>query len=295
VEQLVQPIQADMAFGKSYTGYWQVKPLRPLSKEEHLRAYYGALFEAWGRQHWWPARTRFEVIVGAYLTQNTAWKNVERALRRLRAAGLLNLDGIRRAPLAQLESTIRSAGYFRQKAHRLKTFVAFLDRQYGGSLNRMFAQPTDQLRQELLALKGVGFETADSILLYAGQRPVFVVDAYTRRILDRHKILEANAPYEEFRQLFDRAFGSIEWGERSSPGDGRHQTPASAPRAPHSAPATLNLSGAAHPPSLMSLAKRSPRAQVYNEMHGLIVGVGKNYCLKREPRCEQCPLQRFLP
>ena len=297
VVQLVLRIQPDMAFSKSYTGYYELKPLKPLSREEHLRAYYRTLFRAWGQQHWWPARTRFEVIVGAYLTQNTAWTNAERALRRLRAAGLLNLKGIRSAPLPQLESMIRSAGYFRQKARRLKNFVAFLDQCHGGSLNRMFAQPTDKLREELLALKGVGPETADSILLYAGQHPVFVVDAYTRRILDRHRILAANAPYGEIRQLFERALGRIGWGEHgfSRAESGRYENRAADPEARNSVPGNRNLPGAAHRPSPLSLAKRSPLAQVYNEMHGLIVGVGKNYCLKGKPRCEQCPLQRFLP
>ena len=150
-----------------------------MDEEEQIRAYYYTLFQVWGPQHWWPARTRFEVIVGAYLTQNTSWTNVERALRRLRSAGLLNVQAMRKVSLAKLESQIRSAGYFRQKARRLKKFVAFLDDHYGGSLARMFAQPTARLRQELLALNGVGPETADSILLYAGQHPVFVVDAYT--------------------------------------------------------------------------------------------------------------------
>lgn len=159
-----------------------------MDKEEQIRAYYYRLFQAWGPQHWWPARARLEVIVGAYLTQNTSWTNVERALRRLRSAGLLNLRAMREVSLAKLESQIRSAGYFRQKAQRLKRFVAFLDDHYGGSLTRMFAQPTAKLRQELLALNGVGPETADSMLLYAGQHPVFVVDAYTRRMLGRHGI-----------------------------------------------------------------------------------------------------------
>ena len=271
--------------------------MKPLSKEEQLRAYYGTLFRAWGRQHWWPARTRFEVIVGSYLTQNTAWTNVELALRRLRASGLLNLEGIRGTPLPQLESMIRSAGYFRQKARRLKTFVAFLDERYGGSLNRMLAQPTDKLRQELLALNGVGPETADSILLYAGQHPVFVVDAYTRRILDRHGILAENAPYDEIRNLFERALGRIEpRGQDSSRAEnGGYENRALASAARNLTPSTRNLPGAAHRPSPMSLAKRSALAQVYNDMHGLIVGVGKNYCLKSQARCEQCPLQRFLP
>src|SRR3989454_3808278 len=175
-----------------------------MDEEEQIRAYYYTLFQAWGPQHWWPARTRFEVIVGAYLTQNTSWTNVERALRRLRSAGLLNPRAMRKVSLTKLESQTRSAGYFRQKAQRLKTFVAFLDAHYGGSLTRMFAQPTAKLRQELLALEGVGPETADSILLYAGQHPVFVVDAYTRRISERHGLMQASANYEEFRALFER-------------------------------------------------------------------------------------------
>lgn len=262
--------------------------MEPTFKEEHLRAYYRALLRAWGPQHWWPARTRFEVIVGAYLTQNTAWTNVERALRSLRVAGLLNLQGIRGTPLPELEAKIRSAGYFRQKASRLKTFVAFLDQRYGGSLNRMFAQPTGKLRQELLGLNGVGPETADSILLYAGQHPVFVVDAYTRRILDRHQILPANAPYEEIRLLFERALAPSKWeGQDFSCAEGSAKKRALAPEAP-------KLS-AAHSPSPMSLARRSPLAQVYNEMHGLIVAVGKNYCFTSKPKCDGCPLQRFLP
>src|SRR6202165_1850401 len=155
-------------------------------KANAIRLYYETLFSAWGCQHWWPAQSRFEMIVGAYLTQNTAWTNVEKALSNLRKARLLTISGIRRTPPPKLEQLIRPAGYFRQKAQRLKTFVSFLDERYSGSLDRMFARPTAELRDELLALNGVGPETADSILLYAGNHPVFVVDAYTRRILARH-------------------------------------------------------------------------------------------------------------
>ena len=251
--------------------------LKAISKEEHLRAYYETLHLAWGRQHWWPARTRFEVIVGAYLTQNTSWTNVQIAMRRLRRARTLTLAGIRRTRLADLEELIRPSGYFRQKAARLRIFVAFLDGRYGGSLNRMFAQPTEKLRQELLALNGVGPETADSILLYAGQHPVFVVDAYTRRILARHEIVSANPSYEEVRELFERALGS-------SPESTRAQSVSIASEA-----------RPAHPPSPMSQAKRCSAAQIYNDMHGLIVSVGKLYCLKSKPRCEACPLRKFLP
>ncbi len=162
-----------------------------LQPDEQLRSYFRTLYRAWGRQHWWPAESCFEVIVGAYLTQNTSWTNVERALTNLRQARVLSVRGIRRTPLSKLEQLIRSAGYFRQKAQRLKIFVRFLDHRYAGSLSRMFAEPTTELREELLGLNGVGPETADSILLYAGNHPVFVVDAYTRRILERHQLSRA--------------------------------------------------------------------------------------------------------
>lgn len=173
-----------------------------------IRRYYQVLSRTYGPQQWWPARTRFEVIVGAFLTQNTAWANVEKALGNLRRAGILNVPGIRRVPLDRLEQLVRPSGFFRQKARRLKAFVQFLDRKYGGSLRRMFAQPTARLRAELLALNGVGPETADAILLYAGKHPVFVVDAYTRRILDRHGILPFTAGYEQIRELFEKSLAN---------------------------------------------------------------------------------------
>ncbi len=147
--------------------------------------------------------------MGAYLTQNTGWTNVEKALANLRKARSLTVSGIRRSSLAELERLIRPAGYFRQKAKRLKLFVAFLDQQYQGSLTKLFAQPTKQLREELLNLHGVGPETADSILLYAGNHPVFVVDAYTRRILARHEILPEETAYDEIRELFERALEPV--------------------------------------------------------------------------------------
>lgn len=250
------------------------------TRQDSIRTYYQTLFSAWGSQHWWPAQSRFEMIVGAYLTQNTSWTNVEKALANLRKAGLLTIRGIRRTPQAELEQWIRSAGYFRQKAQRLKTFVSFLDKRYGGSLTRMFTQPAAELRDELLALHGVGPETADSILLYAGNRPVFVVDAYTRRILERHQIVSSAASYEEIRQLFEQALAETPPPQQSLDG---------APAAEVGPP------GSCHRPSRMSTAKRTALVQVLNDMHGLIVGVGKTYCLKSQPRCEQCPLQKFLP
>jgi endonuclease-3 related protein len=256
--------------------------LTPVGKDNELRRYYQALYQAWGRQHWWPADTAFEVIVGAYLTQNTAWTNVERALTNLRAAQALSIAGIRDMRLAKLERLIRPSGYFRQKARRLKTFVALLDRKYGSSLERLFSQPTAQLREELLSLNGVGPETADAILLYAGNHPVFVVDAYTRRILERHKILPEKTEYEDIRDLFERALSPIAHEEQEQPAD-------------LAAPPESGFRGASHPPSAMSTAERTALAQVYNEMHGLIVGVGKHFCGKSQPKCDGCPLQRFLP
>jgi endonuclease-3 related protein len=250
------------------------------ARKHQIRTYYRALFRAWGRQHWWPAQSRFEVIVGAYLTQNTAWTNVEKALANLRAARLVSIRGIRRTSLAELERLIRPAGYFRQKAKRLKLFVEFLDQQYQGSLAKLFARPTAELREELLNLHGIGPETADSILLYAGNHPVFVVDTYTRRILARHEILPEKAAYEEIRELFEQALAPLAESVAGSSKTGK---------------LAVGFPGAAHPPSAMSAAKRTALAQVYNEMHGLIVGVGKNYCRKSQAQCDECPLQKFLP
>ena len=255
-------------------------------RQKEIRRYYQTLYRAWGAQHWWPAETRFEVIVGAYLTQNTAWTNVELALANLRAAQILSVDGIREARLAKLERLIRPSGYFRQKAKRLKTFIAFLDQKYEGSLDRLFAEPTDTLREELFNLNGVGPETADSILLYADNHAVFVVDAYTRRILERHALLPENADYEEIRELFQHALEPVVHGqEEVNEGVSPDLQTALA----------SGFRGASHPPSAMSTAERTALVQVYNEMHGLIVGVGKTYCRKSQAKCDGCPLQSFLP
>ncbi|MFY9910234.1 MAG: base excision DNA repair protein [Candidatus Sulfotelmatobacter sp.] len=248
--------------------------------QKEIPAYYSALYRAWGPQHWWPAESAFEVIVGAYLTQNTAWTNVEKALANLWAARVLSAKGIRTISVGELQRLIRPAGYFRQKAKRLKLFVRFLDERYRGSLARMFATSTKELRQELLNLNGVGPETADSILLYAGNHPVFVVDAYTRRIVERHELLPEGATYEEIQRLFQDALPSIADSAISSE---------------QSRELAAEIRGTTHPPSRMSTAKRTTLAQVYNEMHGLIVGVGKNYCRKSQARCDECPLRKFLP
>jgi endonuclease-3 related protein len=147
------------------------------------------LAKAYGPQHWWPAKTPFEVILGAYLTQNTAWKAVERSLENLRQASALTLDGLRAVALKELQQLIRPSGFYSRKAPALKAFVAMVDTEFGGSLDTLAAAPTAALRQRLLALPGVGPETADAILLYALGHPVPVADEYLRRIAERHKLL----------------------------------------------------------------------------------------------------------
>jgi endonuclease III related protein len=171
-----------------------------------LDEYYNSLFAEFGPQHWWPGRTQFEVIVGAILTQNTSWTNVEQAIGSLRSARLLSPAAIEKAPMGHLARLIRSSGYFRQKARKLKAFCEFLRGEYQGSLKRMFTTPTIVLREKLLGVFGIGPETADSILLYAGNHPVFVVDAYTKRMLTRHGWVGEEARYDEMQWLFERQF-----------------------------------------------------------------------------------------
>jgi endonuclease III related protein len=170
-----------------------------------LRQYFDVLYRTYGAQKWWPGRTRFEIIVGAILTQNTNWTNVEQAIRRLRRKELLTLAAIAEISTEELAELIRSSGYFRQKARKLKEFANFVRAQYHGSLNEMFRTPTAVLRPQLLAVHGIGPETADSILLYAGKHQVFVVDAYTRRVLERHELVHSKNTYEEIRGLAEKS------------------------------------------------------------------------------------------
>ena len=166
--------------------------------------YYQTLLQRFGPQHWWPARSRLEVIVGAVLTQNTSWRNVEKAIARLRQEGLLQHRPLLNASLPALESCIRPAGYYRQKARVIKEFVTYLERRFGGSLHRLFRLPMMECRTQLLSLKGFGPETVDSVLLYAGGYAVFVSDAYTRRILSRHHRLPRDADYAETQAIIHR-------------------------------------------------------------------------------------------
>ena len=171
-------------------------------KSPPLQKVYNALFARWGKQHWWPAESPLEMMLGAILTQNTAWTNVEKAISNLKTNNALSLDQLEQTPIEQLAEWIRPAGYFNQKANTIKTIVQTINERFNGSLTTLFSLNTPTLRNELLSWKGVGSETADSILLYAGKRPVFVIDAYTRRFLERHGWINKTATYNDVAQLF---------------------------------------------------------------------------------------------
>jgi endonuclease III related protein len=183
----------------------QVWPqVEDLSVKE-LSVIYHRLLSFFGEQGWWPAETPFEVMVGAILTQNTAWRNVEHAIARLKDEGVLTPQGLRRIKEKRLAKLIRPAGYYNVKARRLKALIAFLNREYGGDLENMFSGPVSRLREQILMVKGVGPETADSILLYAGEKPIFVIDAYTKRVLSRHGMITDGTSYEAIQDLFMRS------------------------------------------------------------------------------------------
>lgn len=169
-----------------------------------LAGFYSALYAHFGGQGWWPAKTRFEVIVGAILTQNTNWRNVEKAIGNLKRAGLMGPGAMHGADTQELAALIRPAGYFNVKAKRLKNFLDTLFGSYGGSLRALLKKDRAKLRDELLSINGIGPETADSILLYAAEKPAFVVDAYTRRIMARHGLVKTDSTYSELQELFTR-------------------------------------------------------------------------------------------
>jgi endonuclease III related protein len=208
------------------------------SAEQRVRRMHDLLMAAYGPQSWWPAQTPFEVILGAYLTQNTAWKAVELSLANLRAAGALTLEGMRALSMERLQKLIRPSGFITRKAPALKAFVAMLDAEFAGSLTRLSAMPTSALRQRLLKLPGVGPETADAILLYALGHSVPVADEYLRRIAERHRLIvpapgRNRSGYEALVQLTAKAFASEPERER---------------------------------------------AQLFNEFHALTVAAGKAHC-----------------
>jgi len=168
-----------------------------------LSEFYTRMEARYGPTGWWPGDTPFEIAVGAVLTQNTAWSNVEKAIDNLKREKLLSAHAIVECPLDRLETALTPSGYFRVKARRLRSFCEYLLARYGGSMRRMQRRPLESLRPELLDVHGIGPETADDILLYACGKAVFVVDAYTRRIFSRHGIVKPNIDYEDLRRFFE--------------------------------------------------------------------------------------------
>ncbi len=173
-----------------------------MTVSDQLLGIYDRLYDAYGPQRWWPGETPFEVIVGAILTQSAAWTNVEKAIANLKAAGAMSPQGIDRLRAEELARAVYPTGYFNAKAGKLKAFVEMVRASFGGELERMLAAPQEELRRRLLATHGIGPETADSILLYAAGRPVFVVDAYTRRLFSRLGVAPARDTYDSWRALF---------------------------------------------------------------------------------------------
>ncbi len=173
-----------------------------LDKKEIISYIYERLMKSLGSQGWWPGDTQLEIIIGAILTQNTAWTNVSKAIDNLKKEKMLNVKDLKKIHIKKLASLIRSAGYYNIKAKRLKNFINFLIRNYQGGLKEMFNQDYLKLRPQLLQINGIGEETADSILLYAGCKPIFVVDAYTKRIFSRLGLIAENSNYDEIQSLF---------------------------------------------------------------------------------------------
>lgn len=209
--------------------------------KQKLKDIYKKLYCAFGPQGWWPGDSAFEVMVGAILTQNTNWQNVSRAINNLKKDKSLSINKLYAMPAHELAQLIRPVGYYNIKAKRLKNFFAFLLKNYKGNIRQMVKKDLFLLRKELLSVNGVGEETADSMLLYAIKKPIFVVDAYTRRIFSRHKLIPEGADYAQTQELFmDNLKADI---------------------------------------------------KMFNEYHALIVKLGKDFCRKQNPRCQECPLR----
>ncbi len=213
-----------------------------MKSHEKIEKIMQTLFEYYGSLNWWPADTPFEVCVGAILTQNTAWSNVEKAIENLKKENLLSCEAIYMTDINVLAELIKPSGYFNQKAKKLKAFCGFLKEGFNWNLDTFFNSASiEKLRKQLLSIWGVGKETADSILLYAGEKPVFVVDAYTKRIFSRHGICKENIDYDKLKLLVENSI--------------------------------------------------QRNVEFYNEFHASLVYVGKDFCKKKNPLCEKCPLK----
>lgn len=224
-------------------------------KERTLKTVYHTLYRHYGPQHWWPADTSFEVMVGAVLTQNTSWTNVEKAIANLKQAGSLSAEAIVAAAPERLTSWLKPSGYFNIKARRLRHFCVWYMEQ--GGFNALSVMDTPTLRNSLLSISGVGPETADDILLYAFNRPVFVIDAYTRRLFSRLELIKGDEAYETLRALFETVL-QTESGMASMDRQARDRT------------------------------------SLFSDFHALIVRHAKEICRKR-PQCDRCCLGHGCP
>ncbi len=239
-----------------------------------LRHAYQLMLEHHGHLGWWPGETPFEIAVGAILTQNTAWTNVEKAIANLKRAGVLAPRPLLALPEEELAQLIRPAGYFNVKARRLRNFLRVLVGDFDGSLNRLLTGETGEVRARLLAINGIGRETADSILLYAGAHHSFVIDAYTKRIFERHGWWREEP----------RAKRSTSNAQRStSKTKGKGNTPET-----YESLKALCEASLSHQPA-------ARRLDHWRDYHAQLVMIGKRFCRPREPRCESCPLRPLLP
>ena len=226
--------------------------------KRNLRRAYKLMRSRFGHQHWWPGETPFEVCAGAILTQNTAWTNVERAIANLKKARVLKPEKLFELPESKLAQLIRPAGYFNVKARRLRSFLRVLVGEFSGDLERLFAGKTTIVRERLLAVNGIGPETADSMLLYAGDHCSFVIDAYTKRIFERHN-----------------------W------------SPKSAVHSPKSSDSYDEVKALCE--SALNQKTGAARLDYWQDCHAQLVMVGKHFCRTRAPRCDECPLKPLLP
>lgn len=222
-----------------------------------LTEIYERLYTRYGPQHWWPADEPFEVIVGAILTQSAAWTNVEKAINNLKKADALTPKALRELPEPELAKLIFPSGYYNVKARKLKALAGWLGEKFNDSLDELFTLDTNDLRSQLLGVYGIGEETADSIILYAGNKPVFVIDAYTRRIIDRLGLAPSPNAYSDYQNLFMAALP------------------------PDTVAATATTANAA------------ATASLYNEYHALLVRLAKETCRKK-PICTACCLNKAL-
>lgn len=178
------------------------KRIRQTPKKNEWRLAYDLLQDHYGPQDWWPAKTKFEIVIGAILVQNTAWRNVVRTIANLRQHKALSMRALASKSTAELQTLLKPIGSFRLKTDRLQSFLSFVQEEHDGSLAKLFRLPTDELREALLSVRGIGPETADAILLYAAERPVFVVDAYATRVATRHGWAPERVTYHELQKLF---------------------------------------------------------------------------------------------